>query len=209
MMRDHKPISIADQVFEKLERDILSGKYPQGEILSELRLSGELGVSRTPIREAIRRLEQERILDDTGHGLVVVGISRQDMLDIYEIRLQLEGLTAKRAAASITDDVLSEMKEVLDLQRFYIESEKEPGENSDQIKNLDSRFHELLYNSCGSRPYADTLISLHKKIIHALEEHTAIYEALAAHDGDRAAEASLRHVENARANLADIIQKEG
>ena len=210
MMRDHKPISIADQVFEKLERDILSGKYPQGEILSELRLSGELGVSRTPIREAIRRLEQERI-------------SRQDMLDIYEIRLQLEGLAAKRAAASITDDVLSEMKEVLDLQRFYIESEKEPGENSDQVKNLDSRFHELLYNSCGSRPYADTLISLHKKIIkyrkasvthhsravHALEEHTAIYEALAAHDGERAAEASLRHVENARANLADIIQKEG
>lgn len=145
------------------------------------------------------------------------------MLDIYEIRLQLEGLAAKRAAASITDDVLSEMKEVLDLQRFYIESEKDPGENSDQVKNLDSRFHELLYNSCGSRPYADTLISLHKKIIkyrkasvthhsravHALEEHTAIYEALAAHDGDRAAEASLRHVENARANLADIIQKEG
>ena len=165
MMRDHKPISIADQVFEKLERDILSGKYPQGEILSELRLSGELGVSRTPIREAIRRLEQERILEDSGHGLVVIGISRQDMLDIYEIRLQLEGLAAKRAAASITDDVLSEMKEVLDLQRFYIESEKEPGENSDQVKNLDSRFHELLYNSCGSRPYADTLISLHKKII--------------------------------------------
>ena len=149
--------------------------------------------------------------------------TREDMLDIYEIRLQLEGLAAKRAAASITDDVLSEMKEVLDLQRFYIESEKDPGENSDQVKNLDSRFHELLYNSCGSRPYADTLISLHKKIIkyrkasvthhsravHALEEHTAIYEALAAHDGDRAAEASLRHVENARANLADIIQKEG
>ena len=77
MMRDHKPISIADQVFEKLERDILSGKYPQGEILSELRLSGELGVSRTPIREAIRRLEQERILEDSGHGLVVIGISRR------------------------------------------------------------------------------------------------------------------------------------
>ena len=189
MMRDHKPISIADQVFEKLERDILSGKYPQGEILSELRLSGELGVSRTPIREAIRRLEQERILEDSGHGLVVIGISRQDMLDIYEIRLQLEGLAAKRAAASITDDVLSEMKEVLDLQRFYIESEKEPGENSDQIKNLDSRFHGALQQ--------------------LLEEHTAIYETLAAHDGDRAAEASLRHVENARANLADIIQKEG
>ena len=188
MMRDHKPVSIADQVFEQLERDILSGKYPQGEVLSELRLSGELGVSRTPIREAVRRLEQEHILEDTSRGMVVVGISREDMLDI---------------------------------QKFYIESEREPGENSDQIKNLDSRFHELLYQSCGSRPYTDTLISLHKKIIkyrkasitkhsravHALEEHTAIYTALAAHDGKAAAEAALRHVANARANIAGITQK--
>lgn len=223
IMRDHKPISIADQVFEKLERDILTGKYPQGEILSEPRLSGELGVSRTPIREAIRRLEQEHILEDTGHGLVVIGISRQDMLDIYEIRYQLEGLAAKRAAASITDNALDEMRETLNLQRFYIESEKEPGENSDQVKNLDSRFHELLYNSCGSRPYADTLLSLHRKIIkyrkasvthhsralHALDEHTAIYAALAAHDGEKAAEAALCHVENARVNIAGITQKEG
>ena len=195
MMRDHKPISIADQVFEQLERDILTGKYPQGEVLSEMRLSSELGVSRTPIREAIRRLEQEHILED---------------------------MAARRAAASITPEALADMKELLDLQRFYIESEKEPGENSDQIKNLDSQFHELLYTSCGSRPFADTLISLHKKIIkyrkasvthhsravHALEEHTAIYEALAAHDGDKAAEAALLHVTNARANIADITQKE-
>ena len=144
------------------------------------------------------------------------------MLDIYEIRHQLEGMAARRAAASITPEALADMKELLDLQRFYIESEKEPGENSDQIKNLDSQFHELLYTSCGSRPFADTLISLHKKIIkyrkasvthhsravHALEEHTAIYEALAAHDGDKAAEAALLHVTNARANIADITQKE-
>ena len=80
MMRDHKPVSIADQVFEQLERDILSGKYPQGEVLSELRLSGELGVSRTPIREAVRRLEQEHILEDTSRGMVVVGISREDIV---------------------------------------------------------------------------------------------------------------------------------
>ena len=162
---------------------------------------------------------------DEFRGLEFLGLQyRQPQFECGQFHVApVEFLPAKRAAASITDDVQSEMKAVLDLQRFYIESEKEPGENSDQVKNLDSRFHELLYNSCGSRPYADTLISLHKKIIkyrkasvthhsravHALEEHTAIYEALAAHDGDRAAEASLRHVENARANLADIIQKEG
>lgn len=222
MMKDHKPISIADQVFEQLERDILTGKYPKGEILSELRLSGELGVSRTPIREAIRRLEQEHILEDTSRGMVVVGISRQDMLDIYEIRRQLEGAAAKRAAAVITDEALADMKEILDLQRFYIESEKTAGENSDQVKNLDSRFHQILYNSCGSRPFADTLTSLHKKIIkfrkasvthhsravHALEEHIAIYEALLAHDGEKAAEAALYHVANARASIAGITLKE-
>lgn len=222
MMKDHKPISIADQVFEQLERDILSGKYPQGEILSELRLSGELGVSRTPIREAIRRLEQEHILEDTSHGMVVVGISREDMLDIYEIRRQLEGTAARRAAAHITAEALAEMKEILELQRFYIEGERTDGGNSDQIKNLDSRFHALLYASCGSRPFADTLTSLHKKIIkfrkasitkhsralHALEEHTAIYEALAAHDGDRVEKAALLHVDNARASIEGMTQKE-
>lgn len=133
-------------------------------------------------------------MEDTSRGMVVVGISREDMLDIYEIRQRLEGIAAERAAVAISDDTLREMKETLGLQKFYIESEREPGENSDQIKNLDSRFHELLYQSCGSRPFTDTLISLHKKIIkyrkasitkhsravHALEEHTAIYTALAA-----------------------------
>ena len=221
MMRDHKPVSIADQVFEQLERDILSGKYPQGEVLSELRLSGELGVSRTPIREAVRRLEQEHILEDTSRGMVVVGISREDMLDIYEIRQRLEGIAAERAALHITPEALAEMKEILDLQRFYIEGEKQGADTSDQIKNLDSRFHEILYKSSGSRALYETLSSLHKKIIkyrkasitkhsravHALEEHTAIYTALAAHDGKAAAEAALRHVANARANIAGITQK--
>lgn len=160
-------------------------------------------------------------MEDTSRGMMVVGISREDMLDIYEIRQRLEGIAAERAAVAISDDTLREMKETLGLQKFYIESEREPGENSDQIKNLDSRFHELLYQSCGSRPFTDTLISLHKKIIkyrkasitkhsravHALEEHTAIYTALAAHDGKAAAEAALRHVANARASIAGITQK--
>ena len=74
-MRERKSISIADQIFEQLERDILSGKYARGELLTELRLSEELGVSRTPIREAIRRLEQENILEEAGRGVTVVGIS--------------------------------------------------------------------------------------------------------------------------------------
>ena len=82
-MRDHRTISIADQIFEQLQDEILSGKYKKGEILSEARLSEELGVSRTPVREAVRRLKQEHLLDETGNGIVVVGISAENMRAMY------------------------------------------------------------------------------------------------------------------------------
>ncbi len=213
---EHRSISIADQIFEQLERDILSGKYERGEILSELSLSKQLGVSRTPVREAIRRLEQEDFLEDSGHGAVVVGISREDMADMYEIRLHTEGLAARRAALNISEKDLQAMRDVLDLQRFYCEK---GGENrSDQIKNLDSEFHRLFYFSSGSMPYFNTLYALHKRMtkfrkvsvsnqsraMHALEEHEAIYAALSSHDPDLAEQAAIRHVCNARDRMKDM-----
>ena len=117
-MREHKNISIADQIFEQLEREILSGKYPRNTVLSELGLSKELGVSRTPVREAIRRLEQEDILEESGKGMVVVGITADDMRDMFEIRLRIEGEAARRAALNISDDRLRALREILDLQHF-------------------------------------------------------------------------------------------
>ena len=215
-MREHKSISIADQIFEQLERDILSGRYAKGEILSELGLAKQLGVSRTPVREAIRRLEQENILEETSRGLAVVGITHEDMLDMYAIRLQIEGLAARRAAERITDEELAAMRETLDLQRFYVEKGGE--NNSAQIKNLDSQFHEQLYNASGSKAYCDTLLSLHKKItkfrmasvskqsraLQSLAEHEAIYEALAARDGEAAAEAATSHTQHARDRIAPM-----
>ena len=215
-MREHRTISIADQIFEQLERDILTGKYQRGEVLSELRLSAELGVSRTPIREAVRRLEQENILKETGRGMVVIGISREDMLDMFEIRLRIEGLAARRAAANISDEQLKQMEETLDLQSFYID--KQEGDSAEQIRDMDSRFHELLYEGSGSRAFHETLSALHRKIMKyrsasvskhsrallSLEEHRAIYKALAAHDGDAAEKAALNHVVNARDSMAEM-----
>ena len=85
-MMQHKTVSLADQVFEHLETDILSGKYARGEILTESKLSAELGVSRTPIREALRRLEQEHIIEESGKGSIVIGITENDLIDIFLIR---------------------------------------------------------------------------------------------------------------------------
>ena len=85
-MIEHKTVSLADQVFEHIETDILSGRYQRGEILTESKLSAELGVSRTPIREALRRLEQEHLIEESGKGSVVIGISESDLKDIFLIR---------------------------------------------------------------------------------------------------------------------------
>ena len=214
-MKERKSISIADQIFEQLERDILSGKYARGELLTELRLSEELGVSRTPIREAIRRLEQEHILEEAGRGVTVVGISRQDMLDMYEIRIRIEGLAAEWAAGRISDEELTQIRETLELQRYYTEK---GGSHSDQIKNLDSQFHELVYRACGSRSLTDTLLGLHKKMtkfrmasvskqsraLQSVEEHEAILAALSAHDAAAAGTAMTAHVINARDRMRDM-----
>ena len=213
---EHRSISIADQIFDQLEREILSGKYARGEVVSELGLSKQLGVSRTPIREAIRRLEQEDFLEESGRGTVVVGISREDMEDMYEIRLQTEGTAARRAALNISEEELSSMRDTLDLQHFYCGKNSE--NSSDQIKNLDSEFHRILYCSTGSKSYCKTLSALHKRMtkfrkaslskqsraLQSLEEHEAIYNALAAHDPDAAEQATLDHVRNARARMRNM-----
>ena len=79
---EHRTISLADQVFERLETDILSGKYQKGEVLTEAKLSAELGVSRTPVREALRRLQAEHIIEEGAKGMVVMGISKKDLEDM-------------------------------------------------------------------------------------------------------------------------------
>lgn len=216
MIREHKTISIAEQIYENLEKEILSGKYERGTILSELKLCEELGVSRTPVREALKALEREHILMETGKGLEVIGISFRDMLDMYAIRLKIEGDCAALAARNITEDELAEMEEINELQRFYIDRQSTTGTDcSDSIKDLDSRFHQLLYRASHSAPYADTLINMHKRMTKfrkasirktgraekSLSEHRDIFLALKAHDAAEAARLAELHVRHAMESI--------
>ena len=216
---NHRPISIAEQIFDRLEKDILRGRYERGEILSELKLSEELGVSRTPVREALSRLVQERLLEDTGKGLRVIGITKKEVLDMYEIRIQLAGMCASLAAENATPEQISEMKEAVDMQRFHLEKQKQTGEDrSEQIKDMDSRFHELLHEASGSGPLRDVLQSLHKRISkyrkaslqkrsraeESVAEHETILAAIAARDSDAAAEAAVQHIRNAKQSIASM-----
>ena len=210
----HKTVSLADQIFERLEKDILVGKYERGEILTEIKLSETLGVSRTPIREAMRRLEQENIIKATPKGSMVVGISPADIEAIYEMRMRIEGLAARYAAKNATEADLIALKEVLELQSFYIEK-KDP----EKIMDCDSKFHRMVYEATGSVPLCNTLTELHKKIIkfrkvsvemterakHSYEEHFKVYEAIAARDGDMADKLMTDHVGYARENIRKKI----
>ena len=205
-MIEHKTISLADQVFDHLENDILSGKYRRGEILTESKLSAELGVSRTPIREALRRLEQEHIIEESGKGSVVIGINEKDLEDIFMIRKSFECQVAALAAKNRTEEQLKQLREALEFQEFYL-NKKDP----DQIKLMDSRFHETLYKLSGSTAFYDTLVPLHKKIQKyrrasvanssraeaSVAEHRKIYEAIEAKNTALAAKYASEHVENA------------
>lgn len=207
---EHRSVSLADQVFERLENEILCGTYPRGEILTELKLSEDLGVSRTPIREAIRRLEQEHIVELSAKGLVVLGVSAEDVRDIFEIRLRIEPLAAALAAAHADKKNIAPLAEAIDMQEYYVYRH-----NPDQIKYMDSRFHELLFRLSQSTIFFDTLLPLHKKAQkyrrasmqsqaraeRSLIEHKEIFRAIRENDRQAAEDAMRRHIENAMIHL--------
>ncbi len=209
-MIEHKTVSLADQVFEHLETDILTGKYPRGEVLTEAHLSAELGVSRTPVREALRRLAQEHLIEDSPKGSIVIGISEKDLEDIFIIREHIEGLAAAAAAKNRTEEQLEELLKTLELQEFYVSKQ-----NSDEIKHMDNKFHNLVYIASGGITFFDTLVPLHKKIqkyrrasvsnhsraTHSVEEHRKIYEAIAAKDSVTAKMVTVEHIKNAHAHI--------
>ena len=118
-MKQFKTTSLADQVFDKLENDIIQGHYPKGEILTELKLVEQLGVSRTPIREALRRLEQEHLIEDAGKGSRVIGISEEDVRDIMDIREQIEGLASYYATVNLTEEGLADLAHIMDMMDFF------------------------------------------------------------------------------------------
>lgn len=202
--------SLADRVFDCLEEGIYTGTYPPGTLLTELKLSQSLGVSRTPVREALRRLSQEQLIQETGKGSLVLGLGLRDAADIYEIRLRTEGLAARWAAQRITKEQLKALEEVTALQQFYLSQGA-----VEKLKSTDTEFHTLLYAACGSPVLQSILTGLHRKLLlfrqrslsqkdraaAALDEHRKIYQALANQDAALAERLALLHVEHARDNI--------
>ncbi|MBN1623619.1 MAG: GntR family transcriptional regulator [Clostridia bacterium] len=208
VLNDEFQGSLREKVFAQLEEDIISGKYKEGQKLTENMLSEQLKVSRTPVREAIRQLELEGLVEAIPNkAIIVTGITSQDIEDIYEIRISIEGLAARRAAKNATDEILEKLRELVDLQEFYTNRK-----DMDHLVKLDGDFHETIFKASGSKTLRNILSTFHHNLKKArsdsfgkparakavLEEHKAIFEAIEARDSIRAEHYMLIHVKNAR-----------
>ena len=203
--------SLGAGVYRTIREGILSGKYQPDEELREKSIGQELGVSRTPVREALRQLELEglvRIIPNK--GAYVEGVTYKDIHDIYEIRALLEGLCASWAAKNISDDLLNELEENICLAGFH----EEKGDY-EKLVALDSRFHEIIYEACNSKELKKVLKVYHEYVRRARAtaliqpqraknstyEHRLIAEAIKNHDEKMAEEYARNHIKSTMGNM--------
>lgn len=203
--------SLSGKVFTKIKNDILEGRYQVGHELREVTLGEEMGVSRTPVREALRQLELEGLVEIIPNkGAYVKGISEKDIWDIYQIRARLEGLCAGMAAESITQEQIDRMDEIILLTHFY-----EGKEDYEHLVSMDSQFHEVLYEACNSKMLQHLLSDYHQYVQRirrrslqrqqrakqSTQEHEAILQAIKDKDEQRADKLATEHILNVIQNI--------
>lgn len=203
-MEEYQDHSLGGRVFQSIREGILTGKYKEGEELREATLGKELGVSRTPVREALRQLELEGLVTIIPNkGASVTGITHKDVMDIYMIRSLLEGLCARLAAENISEKQLEELEESVLLSEFHVKRE---GSYEEQITALDGRFHTILYEASGSRILSHLLIDFHKYVQKARK--TSIVSEERARKSIREHKQILRAIKDKDANLAEQLANE-
>lgn len=217
MIIDKRTASLEEQVTETLEAEILTGKLAAGASLTEQSLSVRLGVSRTPIRAALHTLAEEGLINlIPNKGAVVVGVTREDLIDIYRIRMRLEGLASALAAQRISPEELATLHESVELAEFYISKN-----DAEHLKELDTQFHAIIYRASGNRMLNKTLSELHRNITsyrkmslavpgrleRSVGEHREILAAIEERDAERADRLTSAHVEAALVNMLTTADK--
>jgi len=207
------------QVYEQLREGILLGKYPRGSALTEIRLADELGVSRTPVREAFCQLELDGLVAATPNkGVVVEGFDQADMLDMYEVRTRMEALAASRAAEKMSGDDINQLRQLF-------EQEAELAVNGDyrELQRSDAAFHDLIFRGSGSRVLQNILSSINiytrqarfislstrGRTEQVLQEHAGILRAIEARDAVSAGRQMQTHIENAAASYRRLAAEMG
>lgn len=207
--------SLADYAYERLESEIIGGDLLPGELLTEGKLSERLGISRTPVREAIRRLEQEQLVTEHGKGILVRGITEADVAEIFEIRRTLEVYATEQCCEKITPEGVERLRQSLDMLRYFSEN----GGNAAKLQSYDNAFHEEIYAGSGNRTLGEFLSLLHRKLrryraasvadngraAEMYAEHASIFAAITEGNRKEAGALALRHINNAAAHILPEI----
>ena len=202
-------------VFETLREAIIKGLLKPGERLMEVQIAEELGVSRTPVREAIRKLELEGFLVMVARkGAYVADISVKDITDIFEVRAALEGLAAGLAAERITEEELEQ------LERALVQISEATTSDLNSVVQSDTSFHELIYRASRNQRLQQIVIHLQEQIQRFrtvslsqpgrtrffIEEHRKIVEAISERNSELASLLAREHIESAEQSLLSALQ---
>ena len=206
--------TLTNEIADIVRERILKGEYEIGEKIKESSIATELSVSRTPIREAFKMLEEEGLLDYLpNRGCYAKGFTKRDVSDIYTVRLTLENIAVEWACERITDEEIEKLEEQCELMEFYTRKN-----DVQKILAMNSTFHDIIYNSSRSRFLAQVLRSYKgyldkaRKSVYYDEnflkdiqaEHRDILEAIKVRDTEKALEATRRHLEASRRRTESV-----
>ena len=209
-------LPLRDVVFNTLREAILKGELKPGERLMELQLAAKLGVSRTPIREAIRMLEQEGLaVTIPRKGAEVAKMTEKDMEDVLQIREALDELAAKIACEQISEEQLEEL--VATMHEF---EESTKTDNVKKIAEADVKFHDIIYQSTGNPKLVNMLNNLREQMYRyrveylkreeaypqLIAEHAAIIEYISKGEKKAATDVMCKHIDNQVTTVIDVIR---
>lgn len=204
-----------DYVYEQLYNAILSGRFKPGEHLVLEDLADEMGTSRTPLREAIRRLQTEGLVEFTPHrGAAVTELSVEELIELYHIRSVLDGLAARLAAENLSE------KDLRRLEDITVRSEKRLNPlNPEGFEDFNRDFHEIIYHGANAPRLYEMIASLYAqarrhrhlsllspgRISEILSEHRKILNALIARDAAAAERYAREHHDNTAKVLVQLV----
>ena len=217
MIISERSKSLEEQVYLRLEEEIRCGIYKRGDTLTETSISKKIGVSRTPVRAALQRLGEEGLIELVPNKCaVVVGVTVDDLIDTYRIRMRLEGLATAMATSRLNDEDKRKLVEDMELSEYYMNKQ-----DTERLKELDTSFHSTIYAASGNRMLYKILTELHRNIRTyrklsltmpgrleaSIKEHKEILEAMLAGDGERADELTSLHIQRAMNNMVEAMKK--
>ena len=216
-MSEFSGMPLRDVAFQTLRKGILHGELKPGERLMEIQLANRLGVSRTPVREAIRMLELEGLVINTPHrGAQVASITEKDLQDVLEVRKGLEEMSIRLACERITDQQLQELYEAS--RRF--EKQAESDEDIMKLAAADEAFHAIIYKASGNQRLEQLINNLLDQMFRyrieylkdeanrqsLITEHDELWNSLKNRDYNRSRKFMRQHIERQMESIMQMIQ---